>query len=77
MIISLRPLNVGEVDAAIGTDYALCLISAVLATIVGVADAIGDMRHDPGIGEWIGSVGFGISQGLGVGVVVLADFRLH
>jgi hypothetical protein len=59
-------------DSARLADYALCLVASILATILVIANAIGDVRHDPGIGERIGAIGFGIGQSLGVGVVVVS-----
>ena len=68
-------MDVGIMDSARLADYTLGFVTGVLATIPIIADATGDVRHDPGIGEWIRAVGFGIGQSLGVGVVVLGGFH--
>ena len=62
-------------DSAIAADYALGFVATILATILVVADTVGDMRHNPGIGEGIGPIGFGIGQSLGVGVVLVTSFH--
>ena len=76
----LGTLEIGEMDSAGFGDNAIGFISSLAHAAIGgngvVADTIGDVRHNSVECERIGAVGFGIGQGLGVGVVVLGGFHL-
>ena len=68
-------MDVGIMDPARFADYSRGLVAGILAAGLIIADAIGDVRHDPGIGEGIGAISFGIGQSLDMGVVVLGGFH--
>jgi hypothetical protein len=62
-------------DSAILTDYTLGFVSTVIATIIGIANSVEAVRHNSIECERIGSIGFGIGDGMADGVVVLGGFH--
>ena len=72
-------MEIGVVNPAILGHIAFGLISAVSQSSVGfygiVANAIGDVGHNPVECEWIGPIGFGEVESMAESVVVLEGFH--
>ena len=79
LLKGLGTLEIGEMDSARFGDNAIGFISSLAHAAIGggcvIADTIGDVGHDSIKCERIGSIGFGIGQGLAEGVVVLGGFH--
>jgi hypothetical protein len=79
LLKGLGSLEIGEMDSAIFTDNTIGFISSLAHSAISggcvVTNAVGDVGHNPIECERIGSVGFGIGQGLVESVVVLGGFH--
>ena len=79
LLKGLGSLEIGEEYAAILSHNPVSLVSSLAHAAIGgggvVADTIGDVGHDSVECERIGTIGFGIGQGLAKGVVVLGGFH--
>jgi len=79
LLKGLGALEIGEMDSAILSHNPVSLVPSLAHSAIGgngvVADTVGDVGHDSVECERIGTIGFGIGQGLVKSVVVLSGFH--